>query len=71
MAAIAATIVVSHTLSDPRNHNLAEEWAFTGSSLVTERNLSGAETAYRRALALDSNSALAWDGLGLVYYNSG
>ena len=41
-----------------------------GSSLVSERNLVEAEAAYRRALAMDSNSGLAWDGLGLVFYDS-
>jgi tetratricopeptide (TPR) repeat protein len=64
-------ICVSHLLNDPQNHNLAEEWAFTGSSLITEHNLAGADVAYRRALALDPDSGLAWDGLGLVNYNSG
>jgi len=66
-----AAIVSSHLLSDPRNLNVAEEWAFTGSSLITERNLQEAEAAYRRALALDPGSSLAWDGLGLAHYDAG
>ena len=68
---VLASVLVSHLLSDPRNRNLAEEWAFTGSSLVTEHNLAEAETAYRRALSLDPGSGFAWDGLGLVHYDAG
>ena len=67
----AVAIVGSHLLSDSRNGIVAEEWAFTGSSLITERNLPEAEAAYRRALALDPESGLAWDGLGLAQYNAG
>ena len=71
-AAVAiAAAAVSHLLSDPRNRNVAEEWAFTGSSLISERDLAGAEAAYRRALALDPESGLAWDGLGLAQYDAG
>jgi Tfp pilus assembly protein PilF len=69
--AIVVAVVISHLLSDPRNRNLAEEWAFTGSSLITEHNLPEAETAYQRALALDSQSGLAADGLGLTCYDEG
>jgi 4-amino-4-deoxy-L-arabinose transferase-like glycosyltransferase len=65
MVALAAT----HVYSDPRDRNLSEEWAFTGSALVTEHNLTAAEAAYRRAIAIDSTSGLAWDGLGMVFYN--
>jgi tetratricopeptide (TPR) repeat protein len=70
-AVIAAAVVVSHLLTDPRNTNIAEEWALTGSSLITEHDLPEAEAAYRRALALDPQSGLAWDGLGLVQYDAG
>src|SRR5581483_4437664 len=70
-AAALGAIVVSHVLRDPANVNLAEEWAFTGSSLITEHNLADAEAAYRRAIELDQDSALAWDGLGLALYNGG
>jgi tetratricopeptide (TPR) repeat protein len=70
-AVIAVAVVLSHLVSDPRNTNLAEEWALSGSSLITERNLPEAEAAYRRALALDPQSGLAWDGLGLVHYDAG
>jgi tetratricopeptide (TPR) repeat protein len=68
---IAAAVAVSHAMSDPRNLNLAEEWALTGSALITERDLPDAESAYRRALAWDPQSGLAWDGLGLTLYNGG
>jgi Tfp pilus assembly protein PilF len=64
-------VAVSHVLHDPANTNPAEEYAFTGSSLVTERKLSDAERAYRRALELDPHSGLAWDGLGLTLYDAG
>ena len=70
-AAAIAAIAVSRNLSDPRNRNLAEEWAFTGSALITEHDLAGAEDAYRRAIVLDPQSALAWDGLGLALYDGG
>jgi len=64
-------VVVSHVLHDPANTNPAEEYAFTGSSLVTEHKLGDAERAYRRALELDPRSGLAWDGLGLTLYDAG
>ena len=67
----AVAVLVSHLLSDPRNTNVAEEWALTGSSLVTEHRLGEAEEAYHRALELDSHSGLAWDGLGLTLYDAG
>jgi Flp pilus assembly protein TadD len=70
-AAAVAAIAVSHILSDPRNRNLAEEWAFTGSALITEHDLAGAEDACRRAIALDPQSAFAWDALGLTLYDGG
>jgi tetratricopeptide (TPR) repeat protein len=64
-------VAVSHVLHDPANTNPAEEYAFTGSSLVTEHRLEDAERAYRRAVELDPRSGLAWDGLGLTLYNAG
>jgi tetratricopeptide (TPR) repeat protein len=70
VVALGAT-AIGHVLNDPRNTNLAEEWAFTGSSLVTEHNLPEAEAAYRRAISLDPGSGLAWDGLGLALYDAG
>ena len=70
-ATLAAAVVASLLLSDPRHRNLAEEWALTGSALITEHNLADAEAAYRRALAIDAGSGLAWDGLGLALYDGG
>jgi tetratricopeptide (TPR) repeat protein len=70
-AVVAGAVAVSHLLNDPASRNPAEEWAFTGSSLITEHNLNDAEAAYRRAIALDSQSGLAWDGLGLALYDAG
>jgi 4-amino-4-deoxy-L-arabinose transferase-like glycosyltransferase len=56
-------------LSELRRHddsrNFAEEWAFTGLSLLQERKFEEAEAAYRTAIGLDESS-FAWDGLGLV-----
>jgi Flp pilus assembly protein TadD len=66
-----AAIAISHVLHDHGNTNLAEEWAFTGSSLVSEHDLDGATAAYERALQLDRRSGLAWDGLGLAQYDAG
>ncbi len=64
-----AAIVVGHALTDERSHNLAEEWAFTGASLVTEHRLPEAEAAYRHALTAEPDSALASDGLGLTLFD--
>ena len=66
-----AAVVLSRLLHDPANTNVAEEYAFTGSSLITEHNLQDAEAAYRHAIALDPRSGLAWDGLGLALYDAG
>jgi Flp pilus assembly protein TadD len=65
-----AAIVASHVLTDERSHNLGEEWAFTGASLVTEHRLPEAEAAYRRALAAEPDSALVSDGLGLTLFDA-
>jgi tetratricopeptide (TPR) repeat protein len=69
--AAAAAIALSHAVHDPRNTNVAEEWAFSGSALITEHRLDEAMAAYRRALELDSRSGSAWDGFGLTLYNQG
>jgi len=70
-AAIVAAVALSHALADPRNRNLAEEWASTGGSLVTEHRLDEAEAAHRRAIDLDPRSSLAWDGLGVAQLDAG
>ncbi|HEY2904364.1 MAG TPA: tetratricopeptide repeat protein [Vicinamibacterales bacterium] len=64
-----AAVVVSHLLRDRPSTNLSEEWAFTGSALITEHRLPEAERAYRRALDEDAQSGLAWDGLGLALFD--
>jgi tetratricopeptide (TPR) repeat protein len=68
-AAIAAAFL-SHLWRHGPSHSLSEEWAMTGSALNAERRLGDAEAAYRRAIALDDRSALAWKGLGVVLYNT-
>ena len=66
LAAIAVVVwALAHARSDAASHNLAEEWAFTGLSLLQENRLEEAESAYRTAIAMDESS-FAWDGLGLV-----
>jgi tetratricopeptide (TPR) repeat protein len=68
------TLVVfafAHLRSHAPSHNLAEEWAFTGAALTSERKVADAEEAYRRALAADPRSGFAWDGLGLLYFDQG
>lgn len=57
---------VTHVRSDAASLNVAEEWAFTGLSLLQENDLDGAEAAYRTAASLDPESSFAWDGLGFV-----
>jgi len=51
---------------DPASHNLAEEQALTGLSLLQENKVDESEAAYRAAIEADANSSFAWDGLGLV-----
>lgn len=73
IALLAAGVMafgLSHVRGHRPSHNFAEEWAFVGSALITERDLAGAEGAYQRALQIDSSNGYAWDGLGLVYFNS-
>jgi Flp pilus assembly protein TadD len=70
-AAAVVGFAVSHAVHDARDTNVAEEWALTGSALITERKLTDAEAAYRRALELEPRLGLAWDGLGLVFYDAG
>ncbi len=69
-AVFGGALAMTAVLHDPRNTNLAEEWAFTGSSLITEHRLDEADAAYRRALELDPQSGLAWDGMGLTRLNA-
>jgi tetratricopeptide (TPR) repeat protein len=66
----AAAAMLSQVWRHAPSHALSEEWAMTGSALNGQRRLADAEAAYRRAIALDDRSALAWKGLGIVLYNS-
>lgn len=67
---VVAAAIASHLWRHAPSHALSEEWAMTGSALNSARRLSEAEGAYRRAIALDDRSALAWKGLGVVLYNA-
>ena len=69
-AVAVAAAMASHLWRHAPSHALSEEWAMTGSALNSARRLSEAEAAYRRAIALDDRSALAWKGLGVVLYNA-
>jgi tetratricopeptide (TPR) repeat protein len=66
---LAALVLVVWGLSEWRRddaaRNFAEEWAFTGLSLLQEGKFEDAETAYREAIS-HGESSFAWDGLGLV-----
>lgn len=67
---LALVMVVAWAASeirrDPASHNLAEEQALTGLSLLQENQVDESEAAYRVAIVTDENSSFAWDGLGLV-----
>jgi Tfp pilus assembly protein PilF len=56
----------SEIRGDPASHNLAEEQALTGLSLLQEDKVEESEAAYRVAIEIDANSSFAWDGLGLA-----
>ena len=61
----------TRALRDRSSHNLAEEWYFTGNSLIDEQDLTGAEAAYRRALTKNPAFAPALDGIGIVSMKRG
>jgi tetratricopeptide (TPR) repeat protein len=65
-AVLALALGFTHTLRDGASRNLAEEWYFTGNSLIDERDLAGAADAYERALAENPAFAPALGGLGVV-----
>jgi cytochrome c-type biogenesis protein CcmH/NrfG len=60
---VAVAWLLSHARSDAASHNLSEEWAMTGLSLLQEGKYEEAETAYRTAIGMDASS-FAWDGRG-------
>jgi len=61
----------TRALKDRSSHNLAEEWYFTGNSLIGEQDLTGAEAAYRRALTESPAFAPALEGIGIVFVKRG
>lgn len=65
LAAVVVVFTLSQSRTDAASRNLAEEWAFTGLSLLQENRIEEAEAAYRHAIGRD-DSSFAWDGLGLV-----
>ena len=74
--ALAAGVLLAGALAarlwgHPASRTFAEEWTATGITLNHERDLAGAERAFRRALAEDSRWAPAWTGLGVAAANRG
>lgn len=63
--------VVTRVWPHPPSHNLAEEWSLTAKSLLADKKSDEAETAARRAIGIDANSALAWDQLGAILATRG
>ena len=71
LAVLLLVLGATHVLRDRTSHNLAEEWYFTGNSLVDEQDLTGAAAAYEHALAENSAFAPALDGLGVISLRRG
>ncbi len=55
----------------PPSHNVSEELALSAGSLVKEGNVDAAEREGRKAVELDSTSALAWNALGMALKTRG
>lgn len=74
-AALALSAVGVFALSLLPRHlpsrNPAEEWALTGTALVSEHELAAAEAAYRQALTADATSGLAAAGLAALALDRG
>ena len=67
LGTLAALVgALSHAIRPPDDRRLAEEWSWTGSSLLKEGNLPAAESAYRAALSENPRFAPAWAGLGAL-----
>jgi tetratricopeptide (TPR) repeat protein len=71
VAVAAGCVLLSNVIVHRPSHNFSEEYAFTGAALVHERDLDGAEAAYRRAISEDPSRAMGWNGLGVVALNRG
>jgi tetratricopeptide (TPR) repeat protein len=67
LAAGVATMLRRH----PESRNFAEEWTATGLALNHERDVAGADQAFRSALAENPRWSPAWSGLGVVAANRG
>ncbi|MDQ6894171.1 MAG: tetratricopeptide repeat protein [Acidobacteriota bacterium] len=68
---LATGLGLSHVWRHAPSHNFAEEWSATGFALNHERDLAGAERAFRAAVAADPLWGPAWTGLGIVAANRG
>ena len=74
--AFAAGVLLAGALAPrlwrhPPSRTFAEEWTATGITLNHERDLAGAERAFRRALAEDPKWSPAWTGLAIAAANRG
>lgn len=69
LCAMLLGVVFANVRHHPPSHNYAEEWAFEGMALSSERRPNEAREAFSRALAANQHSNLARRGLGLLAYN--
>jgi tetratricopeptide (TPR) repeat protein len=70
-AVLLAAALATRLWRHPASRNFTEEWTATGIALNHERDLAGAERAFRRALAENPRWSPAWSGLGVVAANRG
>jgi len=70
-AILAAAVLATRVWRHPESRSFAEEWTATGLALNHERDLTGAERAFRKALAENPRWSPAWSGLGVVAANRG
>jgi len=71
VAVLLAGALATRLWRHPASRNFAEEWTATGLALNHERDLAGAERAFRKALAENPGWSPAWSGLGVVAANRG
>ena len=62
---VAVTFAACNLRTDAASRNVAEEYAFTGLSLLQEGKIEEAETTSRAAIRM-GDSSFAWDALGMV-----
>ncbi|HEV8118878.1 MAG TPA: tetratricopeptide repeat protein, partial [Thermoanaerobaculia bacterium] len=70
-ATLAVAVLAIRVRRHPDSRSFAEEWTATGLALNHERDLPGAERAFRKALAENPRWSPAWSGLGVVAANRG